>query len=56
MREELKAAMWRAQARLGDAPHPSQPVPPGVEDVEVAPQPDIPAIPWLRLPGEPGAE
>jgi arylsulfatase A-like enzyme len=56
VREELKAAMWRAQARLGDAPHPSQPVPPGVEDVEVAPQPEIPTIPWLRLPGEPGAE
>ncbi|GAA0513547.1 sulfatase [Paractinoplanes deccanensis] len=27
VREELKAAMWREQARLGDEPHPSQPKP-----------------------------
>ena len=25
LRAELTAAMWREQARLGDAPHPSQP-------------------------------
>jgi arylsulfatase A-like enzyme len=36
IREELKAAMWREQSRLGDAPHESQPVPTGVEDVAVA--------------------
>ncbi|TNC21003.1 sulfatase family protein [Amycolatopsis alkalitolerans] len=30
IREELKAAMWREQARLGDKPHPSQPRPAGV--------------------------
>ncbi|MEU4238692.1 sulfatase [Actinoplanes sp. NPDC026619] len=28
-REELKVAMWREQARLGDKPHPSQPRPVG---------------------------
>jgi arylsulfatase A-like enzyme len=28
-REDLKAAMWREQARLGDKPHPSQPRPVG---------------------------
>ncbi len=27
VREDLKARMWRAQADLGDEPHPSQPVP-----------------------------
>ncbi|WP_299519430.1 sulfatase [uncultured Serinicoccus sp.] len=27
VREELEARMWRAQAELGDGPHPSQPVP-----------------------------
>ena len=27
VREELKAAMWREQERLGDRPHPSQPTP-----------------------------
>ena len=36
VREALKAAMWREQSRLGDAPHPSQPVPPGCEDVVAA--------------------
>ena len=36
IREELKAAMWREQARLGDAPHDSQPAPAGVDDVVVA--------------------
>ena len=30
IREELKTAMWREQARLGDTPHPSQPRPAGV--------------------------
>ncbi|WP_433065444.1 sulfatase family protein [Dactylosporangium sp. CS-033363] len=29
VREELQAAMWREQARLGDTPHPSQPRPAG---------------------------
>ncbi len=48
VREELKAAMWREQSRLGDAPHPSQPVPDGCDDVDVAPQPDIPQIAWLN--------
>lgn len=51
IRESLKAAMWREQARLGDAPHPSQPVPEGCEDVEVAPQPELPLYAWL----DPGA-
>ena len=30
VREQLKAAMWRAQESLGDEPHPSQPRPSGV--------------------------
>lgn len=30
VRAELEAAMWRAQADVGDQPHPSQPVPTGV--------------------------
>lgn len=30
IREELKVKMWRAQAAVGDAPHKSQPVPPGI--------------------------
>ncbi|MEM7143368.1 MAG: sulfatase [Actinomycetota bacterium] len=44
---ELTEAMWREQARLGDAPHPSQPVPAGCEDVVVADPPDIPRIRWI---------
>ncbi len=57
VREELKAAMWREQARLGDAPHPSQPVPTGVDDVVVAPQPDLPDIRWLHpIKGMPESE
>ncbi len=28
--EELKVRMWRAQAAVGDEPHPSQPVPVGI--------------------------
>jgi hypothetical protein len=56
VREELKTAMWREQARLGDAPHDSQPVPAGCEDVEVADQPNIPRIHWLQLPGIPHGE
>ena len=36
IREELKTAMWREQARLGDAPHPSQPRPAGVDDITPA--------------------
>jgi arylsulfatase A-like enzyme len=55
-REQLKAAMWREQARMGDAPHHTQPTPDGVDDVEVAPPADIPRIPWLRLPGMPEPE
>ncbi len=47
LRDELAAAMWREQARLGDAPHHSQPVPPGCEDVVVAPQPELPTRRWL---------
>ncbi len=27
VRAELEAALWRAQAAVGDAPHPDQPVP-----------------------------
>ncbi|MCP3935119.1 MAG: sulfatase [Actinomycetia bacterium] len=51
IREELKAAMWREQARLGDAPHPSQPVPAGCEDVEIATMRELPTYPWLTLRG-----
>ncbi len=51
VREELKAAMWREQARLGDAPHDSQPMPDGCEDVEVAAPAELPVIRWLTLPG-----
>ncbi len=47
IREMLKAAMWREQARLGDAPHPSQPVPSGCEDVAVATMPSLPRYRWL---------
>jgi arylsulfatase A-like enzyme len=36
IREQLKAAMWREQARLGDAPHTSQPRPAGVDDITPA--------------------
>ncbi|MDX1450368.1 MAG: DUF4976 domain-containing protein, partial [Acidimicrobiia bacterium] len=49
VRDELKVAMWAEQAAVGDAPHPSQPVPTGAEDVVVAPPADIPRIEWLRL-------
>jgi arylsulfatase A-like enzyme len=49
IREELKAAMWREQSRLGDAPHRSQPVPEGCEDVLVADLPDLPRYRWLDL-------
>lgn len=49
VREELKAAMWREQSRLGDAPHPSQPVPPGCEDVEVAAMAKLPRYRWLDM-------
>ena len=31
------AAMWREQARLGDAPYPSQPRPAGVDDITSTP-------------------
>jgi arylsulfatase A-like enzyme len=49
VREELKVAMWREQARLGDAPHPSQPVPTGCEDVEVATMAKLPRYRWLDM-------
>lgn len=49
VRESLKAAMWREQARLGDAPHPSQPVPAGCEDVEIASQPRLPLYAWIDM-------
>ena len=49
--EDLKAAMWREQARLGDAPHPSQPVPIGCNDVQAAELADLPRYRWL----DPGA-
>lgn len=55
VRDELKAAMWREQARLGDAPHPSQPVPAGCEDVAAAAQPELPRRSWLD-PGPMGAD
>ena len=32
VRDELEVAMWRAQAAVGDVPHPSQPVPAGMSD------------------------
>ena len=51
VRDELTTAMWHEQARLGDAPHPSQPVPAGCEDVAVAPQPQLPLYQWLNLRG-----
>ncbi len=47
VRAELTAAMWREQSRVGDAPHPSQPVPPGCDDVPVATMPDLPRYRWL---------
>lgn len=34
VREDLEARMWRAQAAVGDEPHPSQPVPLGVDLAE----------------------
>ena len=49
IREELKAAMWREQSRLGDAPHPSQPGPPGCDDVPVAELPELPRYQWIDL-------
>ncbi len=48
IREEMTAALWREQSRLGDAPHPSQPVPPGCEDVPVATPADLPRYAWLN--------
>ena len=44
IRDELTAAMWREQARLGDAPHPSQPVPDGCDDVVVAAPVELPPL------------
>ena len=37
IREELKLRLWHAQAAVGDAPHPSQPVPAGVAPDTVRP-------------------
>ncbi|MEO0493113.1 MAG: sulfatase [Actinomycetota bacterium] len=54
IRSELTAAMWREQARLGDAPHPAQPVPPGCEDVEIAEFRRPPTYPWLNMGGMDG--
>ena len=48
IRAELTALMWREQSRLGDAPHRSQAVPPGCEDVEVHPTPRVPRYQWLN--------
>lgn len=48
IREELKAAMWREQSRLGDAPHHTQPVPAGCDDVPVAEQPELPRYMWIN--------
>jgi len=48
IRESLCAAMWREQSRLGDAPHRSQPVPAGCEQVPVAEPPDLPQFAWLN--------
>lgn len=31
IRDELKRKLWQAQAAVGDNPHPSQPVPDGVD-------------------------
>jgi arylsulfatase A-like enzyme len=47
IRDELKAAMWREQSRLGDAPHASQPVPEGCEDVPVAEMGQLPRYQWI---------
>jgi arylsulfatase A-like enzyme len=51
VRDRLKAAMWHEQARIGDAPHPSQPVPEGCDDVVVAVPAELPRHRWLDLPG-----
>jgi arylsulfatase A-like enzyme len=53
IREDLKAAMWREQSRLRDAPHRSQPVPPGCEDVAVAELGRLPRYAWIN-PGPMG--
>ncbi len=49
VREELKAAMWREQSRLGDAPHSSQPVPAGCQDVPVAAPTELPRHRWIDV-------
>ena len=41
--------MWREQSRLSDAPHPSQPVPPGCDDVPVAELAELPRYEWIDL-------
>ena len=51
VREQLKSAMWREQARLGDAPHPSQPRPADVEDVAVVEVPEQDNQSFLELVG-----
>ncbi|MEM9203555.1 MAG: sulfatase [Actinomycetota bacterium] len=47
VRAALTASMWREQARLGDAPHPSQPVPEGCASVTVAAPSNPPTYAWL---------
>ena len=47
IREDLKAALWREQARLGDAPHPSQPRPPASTTSR--------PLPWHPRPWRPGS-
>ena len=51
IREQLKTAMWREQARLGDAPHPSQPRPADVEDVATVEVPEQDNQSFLELVG-----
>jgi hypothetical protein len=51
VREQLKTAMWREQARLGDAPHPSQPRPADVDDVAVNEVPEQTTASFLELVG-----
>lgn len=43
IREELEAAMWREQARLGDAPTPRSRFRPGARTSRPTPDPSFPA-------------
>ena len=47
VRDDLTAAMWRDQSRLGDAPHESLSVPAGCDDVTVHDLPRLPLRRWL---------